>query len=49
MSVTKMTRTVADKFKEAMLVPFKELKISETCSFLFFEIGAEPYYIKIVG
>ncbi len=48
MNVQEMTRTVAEKFKEAMLVPFKELKISKNCSFLFFQIGQDPYYIKIV-
>lgn len=47
--VTIMTRALVEDFKKATTVPFKELKISDFCSFLFFELGSDSYYIKIMG
>lgn len=35
--------------KDSLEIPIKELKISEYMSFIFFQIGAEPYYIKVIG
>jgi|GEM_PF-3268985 len=35
--------------KDTLEVPIKELKVSDYTSFLIFEIGAEPYYIKVIG
>ena len=35
--------------KDSLEVPVRELKISEYVSFLIFQIGLEPYYIKVSG
>ena len=35
--------------KKSLKVPIKELKITQEISFLVFQIGAEPYYIKVMN
>ncbi|MGH1467509.1 MAG: hypothetical protein ACRBBP_01330 [Bdellovibrionales bacterium] len=49
MKTKTVTKTVAERFKKMMKVPFKELEVSKDLSFLFFQIGTEPYYLKVVG
>ncbi len=44
-----ITRNVAEKFKKMTKVPFRELEVSDNLSFIFFQIGTEPYYLKVVG
>jgi len=52
-----MSKTIkqADKksyiqfLKDSLDIPTKELKINEYMSFLIFQIGAEPYYIKVIS
>lgn len=42
-----MKLSAVQDFIENLKIPVKELKISDFTSFLFFEIGGDPYYIKI--
>ncbi len=43
-SITKeMLKTLRNNIK----VPYKELTISNDLSFIIFEVGDEPYYIKV--
>lgn len=42
-----MKCSAVQDFIKKLNLPVKELKISVFTSFLFFEIGGEPYYIKI--
>ena len=44
-----MTKEMLKTLKKTLKVPFKELKISSGISLVFFEVGTEPYYIKIVS
>lgn len=41
-------KSMVETVKEAINVPFKELKVSEGLSFIIFQIGLDPYYIKVV-
>ena len=42
-----MQLDAVQEFIKKLNLPVKELKISAFTSFLFFEIGGDPYYIKI--
>ena len=45
----KQKNTVLENLKKSLKVPIKELRISEQMSFLIFQIGADPYYIKVMN
>lgn len=44
-----VTRNVAEEFKKMTKVAFRELEVSSSLSFIFFQIGTEPYYLKVIG
>ncbi len=48
MSEQVITKNMADEIKKMINVPFSELQVSKNMLFLFFQIGVEPYYFKIV-
>jgi len=41
--------SLLEHLKKSLKIPVKELKITKEISFLVFQIGAEPYYIKIMS
>ena len=49
MKESTITSEMLKALKKTLSVPFKELKISPDLSFIIFELGAEPYYIKVVS
>lgn len=49
MKERELSKNMVEKLKASIKVPFKELKLSEGISFIFFQIGADPYYIKVIG
>ncbi len=41
-------KNMIDEIKKIINVPFNELQISKDMLFIFFQIGVELYYFKIV-
>jgi hypothetical protein len=44
-----INKKALETLKKSIEVPYRELRLSDHLGFIFFEIGSEPYYIKVVG
>lgn len=47
MTYNTITKDMLKALKTTLNIPFKELKIASGLSFIIFEVGSEPYYIKV--